>query len=123
MAQNIDNSLWCCLEELHEDPEKRLRELREHTVPDEIATQKGVFSALANEKRLAILSILRSGECCVCELQAALDIPQSTVASHLRTLREAGLVTRRKEENWRYYRLADPVYGELLDLAMEARAE
>ena len=76
------------------------------------------FKALANEKRLAIVHALRDGELCACELETVLDAPQSTVASHLRTLRDAGVVRTRKEGKWTYYRIADTASLQLLDLAV-----
>ncbi|WP_254863897.1 ArsR/SmtB family transcription factor [Halovivax gelatinilyticus] len=87
--------------------------------PDDaaVSTQAAVFGALANEHRLRALAALREGELCACELQVVLDAPQSTVATHLRTLREAGLVRTRKKGRWTYYRIADTAATELLDLA------
>ncbi len=84
---------------------------------DTVDTQTTVFSALANGHRVRILDALREGELCACELQVVLDAPQSTVATHLRTLREAGLVRGRKKGRWTYYRIADTAVIELLDLA------
>lgn len=75
------------------------------------------FKALANEKRLAIVHALREGELCACELETVLDAPQSTVASHLRKLRDAGIVNTRKDGKWTYYRIADTASLQLLDLA------
>ena len=76
-----------------------------------------MFKALANEDRLRILETLRDSECCGCELQVVLDAPQSTVATHLRKLKQAGLVKSRKKGKWSYYRIADTAAFELLDLA------
>ncbi len=92
--------------------------------PDEpaIDTQAVVFGALANEHRLRALAALRGGELCACELQVVLDAPQSTVATHLGELREAGLVTTRKKGRWTYYRIADTAATELLDLAASIEA-
>jgi ArsR family transcriptional regulator len=64
------------------------------------------FKALADETRLRILALLVQGELCVCDLMAALDLPQSTVSRHLATLRNAGLVDDRRQGIWMYYRLA-----------------
>ena len=84
---------------------------------DAIDVELTVFKALANEKRLAIIHALRQGELCACELETVLDAPQSTVASHLRKLRDAGIVRTRKEGKWTYYRIADTASLQLLDLA------
>ena len=82
-----------------------------------IEAELSSFKALANEKRLAIVHALREGELCACELESVLDAPQSTVASHLRKLRDAGIVNTRKEGKWTYYRIADTASLQLLDLA------
>lgn len=84
---------------------------------DVIESELSAFKALANEKRLAVVHALRQGELCACELETVLDAPQSTVASHLRKLRDAGIVRTRKEGKWTYYRIADTASLQLLDLA------
>lgn len=57
--------------------------------------------------RLRILDLLRRGEAGVCHLQAALGVPQPYVSQQSRVLREAGLVSQRREGLYIYYRLAD----------------
>jgi len=74
-----------------------------------------VFHALSDVKRLRILEILRSGECCVCDLAGSLDIRQSLLSFHLRTLRDAGLVSDRKEGRWVHYALDEGVLREARD--------
>ncbi|QCS43235.1 metalloregulator ArsR/SmtB family transcription factor [Natrinema versiforme] len=106
------------LDRLYDDPEERIADLQEIRPSERDQTDREtVFKALGNEKRLRILEALRESECCGCELQVVLDAPQSTVATHLRTLREAGLVKSRKKGKWNYYRIADTAVFELLDLA------
>ncbi len=51
------------------------------------------FQALADDKRVRVLELLGDGERCVCELAEAIDITQPLLSFHLRTLREAGLVS------------------------------
>lgn len=106
------------LERLYDDPDERISELIEHRTDDErVGSTYRVFRALANEDRLRLLEALRHGEFCGCELMVILDAPQSTVATHLRKLREAGLVRSRKKGKWNYYRIADTAVMDLLDLA------
>lgn len=106
------------LEQLHEDPETRVDDLRSYCPADSVVnTQEAVFKALANKTRLQLLAVLDDGECNVYELQACLGLPQSTVANHLRRLRDVGLVRSRKKGKWTYYRVADVAIFELLDLA------
>lgn len=61
------------------------------------------FKALSDETRLRILVLLTRGELCVCDLMAVLGLPQSTVSRHLAYLRNAGLVSDRREGVWMYY--------------------
>jgi ArsR family transcriptional regulator len=64
------------------------------------------FHALSDETRLRILELLRGGEHCVCELTEALDLGQSLLSFHLKTLKDARIVTDRREGRWMYYALA-----------------
>ena len=63
------------------------------------------FHALADETRLRILDLLRDGERCVCELQEWLGMSQSALSFHLKTMKDAGLLTDRRQGRWVYYRL------------------
>lgn len=80
------------------------------------------FHALSDPTRLAILDLLRSGEHCVCDLQAALDASQSRLSFHLRVLRDAGLVTDRREGRWAYYTLTTDTLAELAGVLHELTA-
>ncbi|RME69060.1 MAG: ArsR family transcriptional regulator, partial [Nitrospirae bacterium] len=66
-----------------------------------------ITKALSDETRVRILKLLEQGELCVCELMEILQMGQSTVSKHLGILHNAGLVERRKEGTWAYYRLSD----------------
>ena len=63
------------------------------------------FHALSDETRLEIIERLMTGERCVCELTDDLDAAQSRLSFHLKTLKDAGLVTDRREGRWIYYAL------------------
>jgi ArsR family transcriptional regulator len=82
-----------------------------------------LFQALSDPTRLSILEMLRGGERCVCELQDELDAAQSRLSFHLRVLKDAGLVTDRKEGRWSYYTIAADALAEVHDLtvALEPR--
>ncbi len=64
-----------------------------------------VFKALGEGTRLKIIKLLSVQSFCVCELAAALDMLQPRISQHLRILKEAGLVSERKEAYWNYYSL------------------
>ena len=63
------------------------------------------FHALSDPTRLQIIELLLGGERCVCELTDSLAAAQSRLSFHLRVLKDAGLVTDRKEGRWVYYTL------------------
>lgn len=89
------------------------------TVAPDLHRAVVLFHALSDETRLSILEMLRGGERCVCELQDELDAAQSRLSFHLRVLREAGLVTDRREGRWSYYSIVPEALAEVHDLAVE----
>ena len=72
-----------------------------------------VFHALSDETRLRVLELLRRGERCVCELTDTLDVAQSRLSFHLKTLKDAGLLHDRKEGRWVYYSLVPETLAEI----------
>lgn len=71
------------------------------------------LTALAEPNRMAILSMLADGERPAGDFVDALPVSQPTVSKHLSVLREAGLVTVRKDANRRLYRLNPRPLAEL----------
>ncbi|MBC7107095.1 MAG: winged helix-turn-helix transcriptional regulator, partial [Firmicutes bacterium] len=63
------------------------------------------FKALADPTRLRILELLAGREMCVCEVMAALNLPQPLVSHHLRVLRQAGVVRDDRCGRWICYRV------------------
>ncbi|WP_248910050.1 ArsR/SmtB family transcription factor [Halocatena marina] len=105
------------LERLYDNPAAKIDALQAiRPANEDVSGQETVFKALANEDRLRVLEALRESECCGCELQVVLDAPQSTVATHVRKLKQAGLVKSRKKGKWSYHRIADTAIFEVLDL-------
>lgn len=82
-----------------------------------------LFHALSDETRLAVLEMLRDGERCVCDLQAALDAAQSRLSFHLKVLKAAGLVVDRKEGRWSYYSPVPDALGEAHDVVRALATE
>ena len=77
------------------------------------ATTIAKFKALSDPLRLEVIELLRSQEMCVCDLCDRMDIAQSKLSFHLKTLREAGLISARQDGRWIYYRLNPAEFGEL----------
>jgi ArsR family transcriptional regulator len=71
------------------------------------------FKALSDPHRLRILDRLRGGERCVCELTDVLDAGQSLLSFHLKTLKDAGLVSDRREGRWAHYTLNADALAEI----------
>lgn len=76
---------------------------------DRLASDVALLSAMGNDTRYELLRRIAGadGEVCVCDLEAAVGVSQSAVSQALSRLYTAGLVTRRKEHNWRYYGLTE----------------
>ncbi|PSR17803.1 ArsR family transcriptional regulator [filamentous cyanobacterium CCP3] len=71
------------------------------------------FKALADPLRLEVIELLRSQEMCVCDLCDRMAIAQSKLSFHLKTLREAGLISARQDGRWIYYSLNPAEFGDL----------
>ena len=69
------------------------------------------LSSLADPTRGRLLLLLDRHELTVGELCAVLQLPQSTVSRHLKTLGDEGWVTSRAEGTSRQYRMASPLDG------------
>ena len=63
------------------------------------------FAALADPTRRAILARLLTGECSVGELAEPFDMTMPAVSKHLRVLERAGLITQRREAQFRRCRI------------------
>ena len=76
----------------------------------------GIFQALGHPTRVAIVESLRYGEMSVGQLCEKVGIEQANASQHLAVLRNKHLVDMRKEGNQIFYRLRDPLLGEILEL-------
>jgi DNA-binding transcriptional ArsR family regulator len=80
-----------------------------------VRTYGNGFTALGDPTRRAIFEQLRGGPRSVGELAGRLPVSRPAVSQHLRVLRDAGLVTDRKEGTRRLYRVAPQGVAELRD--------
>lgn len=76
-------------------------------------TYEKTINALSDPTRRALLESLREGPRSVGELARDVPVSQPAVSQHLRVLREAGLVTHRKEGAKRIYSLSTTGLSEL----------
>lgn len=111
--------------------EKEIEECREADLQHRLATLESyrnraeeqidggdiqTMSKFGDETRFTLLRVLETAdsELCFCELTPLVDVSESAVSHALTDLREAGLVQRRKDGRWRYYKLTDQA-EEILD--------
>jgi DNA-binding transcriptional ArsR family regulator len=79
-----------------------------HPVPDELVELIARrFRAIGEPMRIKLLDRLRDGEATVSELADAIETSQQNISKHLALLAEVGIVARRKDGNYVYYRIAD----------------
>ena len=82
-----------------------------------------LFHALSDETRLKIVEKLLKGEQCVCNLMDTLDAGQSRLSFHMKTLKDAGLVTDRRAGRWIHYSLNPATLAELQSFAGTVRED
>jgi ArsR family transcriptional regulator len=80
-----------------------------------------LFRALGDETRLRLIEQLREGEQCVCDLTDELEAGQSRLSFHLKTLKDAGVVTDRRQGRWVYYALNPEAFEALEGLVGELK--
>lgn len=79
------------------------------------------FAALADPTRRAILARLASGECTVGELAKPFSMSGPAVSKHLRVLQRAGLVSQKRDAQWRRCRLRAAPIKKVADWADDYR--
>ena len=66
------------------------------------------FRAFSDRTRLRILHLLVRGEMCVCDIVSITRVPQPRASRHLAYLLKAGLIEKRRQGLWAYYKLTTP---------------
>ncbi len=94
------------------------------TAKDIHALHAMMCQAIADPIRIAVLYELSdNAEHSVNELVAALKLPQATVSRHLRTLRDRGLVSARRDSTFVFYKLTDHRVLDALDLIRSVQSD
>ena len=84
--------------------------------PEALELVAATFRVLGEPVRLRLLQMLQEGERSVTSLAEEIGTTQPNVSKHLKTLQEAGLVTRQQVKNSVFYRLSDESVFELCDV-------
>ena len=73
-----------------------------------MAEMEKLFLALADKTRLRLLNLMREDEICVCYFAEVLGESQPKISRHLAYLRNAGVVSARREGKWIHYGIEMP---------------
>ena len=73
-----------------------------------LSEMETLFLALADKTRLRLLNLMREDEICVCYFTEALGESQPKISRHLAYLRNAGVVSARREGKWMNYKIEMP---------------
>ena len=110
------NDEKCEVTLIHEDNVKKtINEL-----PDDelIADLSDMFKIFGDQTRVKILMALESGELCVCDIAAVMNMSQSAISHQLRVLKQSNIVKTRREGKVVYYSISDDHVKEIFDMAI-----
>jgi DNA-binding transcriptional ArsR family regulator len=77
------------------------------------------YKIIGDPTRLKIITALRSGEMCVCDIAAFLGLSESAVSHQLRRLRDLSLVRSRRDGQILYYSLDDDHVLDLVSVGLD----
>lgn len=110
------NDEKCEVTLIHEDNVKKAV----NELPDDelIADLSDMFKIFGDQTRVKILMALESGELCVCDIAAVMNMSQSAISHQLRVLKQSNIVKTRREGKVVYYSISDDHVKEIFDIAM-----
>ena len=82
----------------------------------EAERRAALLKAVADPVRIQLLSIISASpdqEACVCDMTGAVQVSQPTVSHHLKTLVDAGILTRERRGSWAWFRLEADVLADI----------
>ncbi|BFL75643.1 ArsR/SmtB family transcription factor [Finegoldia magna] len=110
------NDEKCEVTLIHEDNVKKAV----NELPDDelIADLSDMFKIFGDQTRMKILMALESGELCVCDIAAVMDMSQSAISHQLRVLKQSNIVKTRRQGKVVYYSISDDHVKEIFDIAI-----
>ena len=99
---------------MHDHIDKLTRVRGEMPAPEHIEKLTELFKSFGDETRMRILYALSLSDLCVCAIAELLDMEQSAISHQLKKLRQAKLVSSRREGRTVYYMLDDDHVRELV---------
>ena len=110
------NDEKCEVTLIHEDNVKKaINEL-----PDDelIVDLSDMFKIFGDQTRVKILMALESGELCVCDIAAVMNMSQSAISHQLRVLKQSNIVKTRRQGKVVYYSISDDHVKEIFEIAI-----
>ena len=108
-----------CCEFMHAHDEIVEKVRKEMPSEDTLYDLTELFRIFGDSTRIRILYVLFEAEMCVCDIAALLGMTQSAISHQLRALKNARLVTSRREGKTVFYSLADDHVKTIIDQGME----
>ena len=110
------NNEKCEVTLIHEDNVKKA--INELPNDELIADLSDMFKIFGDQTRVKILMALESGELCVCDIAAVMDMSQSAISHQLRVLKQSNIVKTRRQGKVVYYSISDDHVKEIFDIAI-----
>ena len=82
-----------------------------------------VFKALSDPSRRRILQLLKQGPMSAGEIAGHFEMSRPSISHHLDLLKQAGLVSSRKEGQFVFYELNTSIVEDLLNWVLELKKE
>lgn len=113
----INDIPHCEFMHAHPDTIEKIKQL----MPDEdtLIDLAELFKVFGDSTRIKILSALRGGELCVCDISTAVGMTSSAVSHQLKILKNADLIQFRREGKTVFYSLADGHVNTILEQGLE----
>ena len=108
-----------CCEFMHAHDEIVERVRKEMPGEDTLYDLTELFRIFGDSTRIRILYVLFEAEMCVCDIAALLGMTQSAISHQLRALKNARLVTSRRDGKTVFYSLADDHVKTIINQGME----
>ena len=108
-----------CCEFIHAHDEIVEKVRRELPSEDTLYDLTELFRIFGDSTRIRILYVLFEAEMCVCDIAALLGMTQSAISHQLRALKNARLVTSRRDGKTVFYSLADDHVKTIINQGLE----
>ena len=106
----------CDCNAIHEDVVKKYK--KGFSKSKFILMLSDLFKLLGDNTRISILTILDQNEVCVCDIASILNMTKSAVSHQLKVLKDAGLLSSRKQGKEVFYSFANENIKDILEIAI-----